>query len=103
MLVRSGTMNEGVVKRLVQLRDSGKSAEELAAARARETDLLRANLGKLEAQMLERSALPPGCEDLPHGAAMLSLESEVLKALFTERVVDPLVRSFEAACDAKLR
>ncbi len=103
MLPRAGAMNEGVVKRLVQLRDSGKAAEELAAARARETELLRANLGKLESQMLEGSALPPGCENLPHGAAMLSLESEVLKALFTERVVDPLVRSFEAACDAKLR
>lgn len=103
MLARSATMNEGVVKRIVQLRDSGKSSEEVAAARVREAELLRANLGKLEAQMLERSALPPGCETLPHGAALLALESEVLKALFAERVIDPLVRSFESACDAKLR
>lgn len=103
MLARSATMNEGVVKRIVQLRDSGKSAEEVAAARVREAELLRANLGKLESQMLERSALPPGCETLPQGATLLALESEVLKALFAERVIDPLVRSFESACDAKLR
>jgi len=103
MVSRSAAMNEGVVKKLAQLRDSGKSAEELAAARAREGELLRANLGIIEAQMLERSALPPGCEALPQGAALLSLESDVLRALFTERVLDPLVRSFEAACDAKLR
>jgi len=103
MLARSATMNEGVVKRIVQLRDSGKSAEEVAAARAREAELLRTNLGKLESQMLERSALPPGCETVPYGAALLALESEVLKALFAERVIDPLVRSFESACDAKLR
>jgi len=96
-------MSDGAVKKLVQLRDSGESAEGLAVARAREAEVLRENLGNLEAQMLERSELPPGCEALPHGAALLALESQVLHALFTERVIESLARSFEAACDAKLR
>ncbi|MBM3991923.1 MAG: hypothetical protein FJ298_13065 [Planctomycetes bacterium] len=103
ILARAAALNDAAVNRLVALRERGNGAEDLAAARVREAELLRENLGQLEAQMLERSELPPGCEALPHGAALLTLESQVLRALFTERVVESLARSFEAACDAKLR
>ncbi len=103
MLERSAKMNEGVVKRLMQLRDSGKSVEEVAATRAKESELLASNLRKLEAQAIDRSTMPSAAAKLPHCESVLQDERELLHELFESKLVRPIVASFEAACDAKLR
>lgn len=103
MLERSAKLNEGVVKRLVQLRESGKSAEEVAAVRAKESETLVGNLRKLQAQAIDRSTVPSAAARLAHAESVLQDERALLHEMFESKLVRPLVASFEAACDAKLR
>ena len=103
MVAMVGKRHGPLVRRIVDERDAGKSAEVVATLRSMAATSIAEALAPQAKEIVRRAPMPPEVAALPFAADALAAERTVVEQLFRERVIDVAVAAFQKACDEALK